>query len=66
MISTTRLLELKKDIARYNQYKYAVYSSSNPVEQGRRDAEYIAARNQIGGYLDILETYLTEHAHDLG
>ena len=58
MISITRLLELKNDIARYNQYKYAVYSSSNPVEQGHRDAGYIAARNQIGGYLDILEDYL--------
>ena len=61
MISITRLLELKTDIARYHQYKYAVYSSSNPVEQGHRDAEYIAARNQIGGYLDILEDYLRLH-----
>ena len=58
MISITRLLELKKDIARYKQFKYGVYSSSNPVDQGIRDAEYIAARNQIGGYLDILEDYL--------
>ena len=58
MISITRLLELKRDIARYNRYKYDVYNNSDPVKQGIRDYEYIAARNQIGGYLDILEDYL--------